>query len=80
MNSMKRLNTFLFLISIFLFLISISSCKFRQKVSLIVHHGNIYTVDKNFSVQQAMAINDGKIIAVGSNDDILKKYESDEDE
>ena len=68
----------LFLISNFLFLISNSSCKFRQKVSLIVHHGSIYTVDKNFAVQQAMAINDGKIIAVGSNDDILKMYEADE--
>ena len=78
MNYMTRFHTFLFLISNFLFLISNSSCKFRQKVSLIVHHGSIYTVDKNFAVQQAMAINDGKIIAVGSNDDILKMYEADE--
>ena len=78
MNSIKRLYTFLLLISTFLLLISTTSCKFRQKVSLIVHHGNIYTVDKNFSVQQAMAINDGKIVAVGSNDDILKTYEAEE--
>ena len=78
MNYMTRFHTFLFLISNFLFLISNSSCKFRQKVSLIVHHGSIYTVDRDFAVQQAMAINDGKIIAVGSNDDILKTYDSDE--
>jgi predicted amidohydrolase YtcJ len=54
-----------------------SSCKFRQKADLIIHHAKIYTVDENFSVAEAMAISDGKIIAIGKNDDILKQYESD---
>ena len=61
-----------------LFLVSICACKFRQKVGSIVHHAKIYTADKNFSVQQAMAIQDGKIVATGSNDEILKAYEADE--
>jgi predicted amidohydrolase YtcJ len=78
MYKIRKPHRYLLFISYFLFLISTNSCKFRQKVSLIVHHANIYTVDKDFSIQQAMAINDGKIIAVGSNDDILKTYESDE--
>jgi predicted amidohydrolase YtcJ len=78
MHYLKQSFNPLFLISSLFFLTAVSSCKFRQKVSLIIHHANIYTVDKNFSVQQAMAVNDGKIIAVGSNDDILKAYESDE--
>jgi predicted amidohydrolase YtcJ len=56
-----------------------SSCKFRQKVKLIVHHATIYTVDDKFSTAEAMAINDGKIIAIGTNDDILKQYEADEE-
>jgi len=73
----KTLSTSLFLILPSLFLISVSSCKFRQKAELIVHHAKIYTVDDKFSVAEAMAINDGKIIAIGSNDDILKRYESD---
>ena len=55
------------------------SCKFRQRVSLLVHHAKIYTVDSSFSVAEAMAIRDGKIIAIGSNDDILKQYEADEE-
>ena len=55
----------------------IFSCKFRQKAELIIHHAKIYTVDDKFSVAEAMAINDGKIIAIGTNDDILKQYESD---
>src|SRR5438094_3625493 len=39
---------------------------------LIVHHGKIVTVDKAFAVRQALAVKDGKILAVGSNDDILR--------
>ena len=71
-------NTRLLNIFCCLVLISISACKFRQKVGSIVHHAKIYTADKNFSVQQAMAIQDGKIVATGSNDEILKAYEADE--
>lgn len=73
----KTVSTSLFLIFSFFFLISNSSCKFRQKAELIIHHAKIYTVDDKFAVAEAMAINDGKIIAIGSNDDILKEYESD---
>jgi len=58
-------------------LLFFTSCKFRQKAELIIHHAKIYTVDGKFSVAEAMAINDGKIIAIGTNDDILKQYESD---
>ena len=54
-----------------------TSCKFRQKADMIIHHAKIYTVDDNFSVAEAMAVRDGKIIAIGKNDDILKLYESD---
>lgn len=74
---MRTHTIFLFLFSSFLFLIS--SCKFRQKVDLVVHHATIYTVDEKFSVAEAMAISDGKIVAIGKNDDILKAYEGVED-
>jgi len=78
MHHINKQHRYLVYILSSLLLISIASCKFRQKVSLIIHHGTIYTVNKEFSVHQAMAINDGKIVAVGSNDDILKAYESDD--
>jgi predicted amidohydrolase YtcJ len=57
-------------------LISFSSC-IQQRVDMIVHHAQIYTVDNQFSTAEAMAVQDGKIVAVGSNDDILKEYKSD---
>ena len=53
-----------------------SAC-INQRVDLIVHHAQIYTVNNEFSTAQAMAIQDGKIVAVGTNDDILKEYQSD---
>ncbi|MEP6670091.1 MAG: amidohydrolase [Chthoniobacter sp.] len=39
---------------------------------LIVHHGKIVSVDDRFSIQEAMAMHEGRIVALGSNDDILK--------
>ncbi len=64
---------------VFSFLLFASSCKFRQKIPLLVHHAKIYTVDENFSVAEAMAIKDGKIMAIGTNDEILKTYEGKEE-
>lgn len=51
----------------------IASCS-SGKVDTIVHHAVIYTVDSSFTVAEAMAVKDGKIVAVGKNDDIQKKY------
>ena len=60
----------------FAFMLLFSACV-NQRVDLIVHHAQIYTVNNEFSKAEAMAIQDGKIVAVGSNDDILKEYQSD---
>ena len=67
------------LITYTLILITFSSCKFRQKVTLVVHHAKIYTADEKFSVAEAMAISDGKIVAIGTTDDILKEYEGEDE-
>jgi predicted amidohydrolase YtcJ len=53
-----------------------SSC-INQRVDLVVHHAQIYTVNESFAVAEAMAVQDGKIVAVGSNDQILKNYQAD---
>ena len=58
------------------FLIALVSCKSRETADLILHNGVIYTVDSGFSVIQAMAIKDGKIIATGNNESILENFES----
>lgn len=39
---------------------------------LILHNGKVVTVDKKFSVHQAIAVQGGKILRVGTNADVLK--------
>lgn len=49
------------------------SCK-QNNADLIIYNGKIYTVNQNFDVAEAMAVKDGKIIAVGSTEQIQKQY------
>ncbi|WP_438946237.1 amidohydrolase [Sediminibacterium sp.] len=59
-----------------LFVAALTACN-SNKVDTIVHHAKIYTVDSAFTVVEAMAIKDGKIVATGTNDDITGKYKAD---
>lgn len=45
---------------------------FAAEPDLILHHGKIVTVDRNFSVAEAIAIQGERILQVGRNDDLLK--------
>jgi predicted amidohydrolase YtcJ len=58
-------------------LLAFTSCQSKKKVALIVHHAKIYTVDSAFSTAEAMAIENGKLLAIGSDKDIMATYVSD---
>src|SRR5687768_8190740 len=75
MYTARHRNILSFLIPIGILLFGFASCKLREKVPLLVHHAIIYTADTAFSTAEAMAIRDGKIIEMGSNDELLKKYD-----
>ena len=53
-----------------------TSCTQKEKVDLIVSGGSVYTVDKEFTVAEAFVVKDGKVVAVGSSQKILDKYDS----
>ncbi len=55
------------------FLFALTSCAIH-KADTIIHHAVIYKVDTAFTVAEAMAVKDGRIIAVGSNNEIQKRY------
>ena len=38
---------------------------------MVLYNGKVLTVDDRFSIEQAVAIRDGKFLAVGDNDRIL---------
>jgi len=64
---------------LFLFLIlTLLSCSQKEKADLLVYNTTIYTVDSAFSLAEAMAIKDGKILAIGKTTDLEKKYEAKE--
>ena len=43
-----------------------------QSADIVLHNAKVLTVDKNFTVTQAIAITGNKITATGTNDDMLK--------
>lgn len=55
----------------------LSSCS-KKQADLIVTNGTVYTVDDAFSQVQAFAVKDGKIIATGTTEDIIKNYDAPE--
>ncbi len=50
-----------------------SGCNAPDKYAdIILFNGKIITVDNNFSIQEAVAVKDGRILAVGKNEEITK--------
>lgn len=66
---MRKIN-FLFFIPFIFF-----SCATKEKVDLLVYHATIYTVDTAFSIAEAMAVKDGKIVETGTTSELEKKYQ-----
>jgi predicted amidohydrolase YtcJ len=70
--STLRISAFLVVASLGALLTGCSQREPGIYADTVYHNGKIVTVDKDFSVAQAMAILNDKIVAVGSNDDVLK--------
>jgi predicted amidohydrolase YtcJ len=58
----------------------IISCAFlvscSKKPDIIYINGKIYTMDKNNSIVEAIAVRDGKILAIGKTQELTEKYSS----
>jgi len=51
---------------------ALASVSLNAAPALILHHGKVITVDKDFRIAEAIAIDaDGRIAAVGGNDEVL---------
>ena len=71
MKTHTRHITLAFIASILTFM---TSCNQKTPVDLIIHNANIYTVDEDFSKAQAFAVKDGKFVAVGDEESIMRQY------
>lgn len=67
----KRIGYNLIIIAV---LMCLFSCSQKKQVDLVIHNAIVYTVDSSFSTAESFAIKDGKFVAIGSNDLILKAY------
>ena len=63
---------------LFINLMIVSGCQTKKKVDLILHHAHIYIVDDQFTTCEAMTVNNGKIVATGTDEEILNHYEGKE--
>ena len=55
-----------------------SSCSKKEQADLIVYNARVYTVNSTFDTVQALAVKDGKILAVGTSDEIKKQFKGTE--
>lgn len=75
MNHLKH--TWIFTITAVFFLLQ-SSCsqKEKQLVDTIYYNGTVYSCDSNFTMASAIAIKEGKIVLIGTDEEILESYHS----
>jgi len=68
---------FFYQISLILVTAILLSCSQKTKVDYILKDTHIYTLNANNDTAEAMAVSKNKIIAIGTNDEILKNFTSD---
>ena len=54
----------------------LTGCNSRKPADLLVTNAVIYSVDSSFSVREAMAIRDGRILATGTTDSLMKAFDA----
>ncbi|MFW5645536.1 MAG: amidohydrolase [Bacteroidota bacterium] len=51
-------------------------CGVETKTDMIIKNARIYSVNENFDIFESMVIHEGKILALGSNEEIANNYNS----
>lgn len=68
---MKNIGYFAMLVCSFYLI----SCNSKEPVDLLLINAKVYTVDAAFTVTEAIAVKDGRIVATGTSADLQAKYE-----
>jgi predicted amidohydrolase YtcJ len=48
----------------------------KQKISLLLYNGKIFTADEKFSIAEAVAVDGERIVAVGNSGELRNKYQA----
>lgn len=66
------------ILPLFAVLLILVGCS-KPKADLLIYNAKIYTVNDKFDIAEAIAVKDGKILAVGSSADMRKQYSATEE-
>jgi len=67
-----------YLVLSILYLLLMACTPQKEDADLILHNGTIYTVAEQFSTAEAVAVKDGRILATGSSQEVLKRFHGEE--
>ena len=48
----------------------------KQKISLLLYNGKVFTADEKFTIAEAVAVDGERIVAVGSSAELKNKYQA----
>ena len=65
-------NAFIVSAAMFVFVVLAVPAVRAQSADTVLFNGKIVTVDPRFSIQEALAVRDGRIVAIGSSADVRK--------
>lgn len=66
------------IVSLFFILSILNSCFKGEEVDIVIHNAKIHTMNQEGSIEEAIAIKNGEIIAVGSEREILNRFRADQ--
>ncbi|NOX85343.1 MAG: amidohydrolase [Chlorobi bacterium] len=69
-----RNNRFITILSSILLFTTMTSCNQKKKADLLIYNAIVYTVNENFDIESAIVVKDGKIVAVGNDQDLLNRF------
>ncbi len=69
-------NSVLYLTITIMLIFTTQACKEKMKADLIIYNAVIYTVDNNFTMATALAVKEGRLLALGDDENILGKFEA----
>ncbi len=70
----KNLLAITLVLSLFWLSISVSA-QTKQKISLLLFNGKVFSADENSTIYEAVAVDGEKIVAVGTTNDLKAKYQ-----
>ena len=75
---LKKLSALTLIINL-LILPLVVKAQAKQKITLLLYHGKVFTADAQFTLAEAVAVDGEKIVAVGTTNELRNKYQAEKE-